>query len=154
MKSGRQILVSVIMGVGTLAGLGGCVERKLTIGSAPEGALVMVNDVEVGRTPVTVPFLWYGNYDLRFRLEKNVAPPGEPPQIRRWYLHTHKQTQIPWYEIFGIDLFAELLPVQLKDEQVWAFDVPEVKSDPDAEVIQRAQELKGELDKEQSRDKK
>jgi hypothetical protein len=78
----------------------------------------------------------------------------EKPEIKRWYLHTHKQTQTPWYQILVVDLFAELVPVPFKDEQVWAFDVPEVKPEPDAQVIQRAQALKGELDQEQSREKK
>ena len=132
--------------------LGGCVERRLTIGSNPPGTLVMLNDQEIGRTPVTVPFTWDGDYDLRFRYEVNVGTP-EKPEIKRYYLHTHKRTETPWFEYIPMDLFAELLPVKFKDEQVWGFVVPEV-SEPtdveqikkaDADLIQRAQELKGRL---------
>src|SRR6202000_2421377 len=59
--------------VASLCLFSGCVERKITIGSAPAGAIVTLNDEEVGRTPVTVPFTWYGDYDIVLRLEKNVG---------------------------------------------------------------------------------
>ena len=45
--------------------LSGCVERKLTILTEPEGALVALNDEEIGRSPVTVSFQWYGDYNVR-----------------------------------------------------------------------------------------
>jgi hypothetical protein len=38
--------------------LGGCVERELTINTKPEGALVILNDEEIGTSPVTVSFNW------------------------------------------------------------------------------------------------
>jgi len=33
--------------------LTGCVERKLTINTEPQGALVVLNDEEIGQSPVT-----------------------------------------------------------------------------------------------------
>jgi hypothetical protein len=138
----------------TALGLTGCVERKLTIGSDPAGAILLLNDVEVGRTPVTVPFTWYGDYDVRLRFEKNVGTP-EKPKIVRYYLHTHRQTVTPWFETIGVDLFADLSPQTYVDQQVWAFVIPEVEepTDPDAikradaDLIKRAQDMKVELDK-------
>lgn len=135
-------------------GLTGCVERKLTIGSDPEGAILLLNDVEVGRTPVTVPFTWYGDYDVRLRYEKKLGTP-EDPKIVRYYLHTHRQTVTPWFETIGVDLFADLSPQTYVDHQVWAFAIPEVEepTDPeavkraDADLIKRAQDMKVELDK-------
>jgi len=138
----------MISGV-VLAGLPfftGCVERRITIGSEPMGAVVMMNDVEVGRTPVTVPFTWYGDYDLRFRNEVNVGTP-EKPVIKRYYLHTHKKTTTPWFEFIPMDLVAELLPVPFKDEQVWAFPIPEVVEPTDPELIDRARELRGDVER-------
>lgn len=128
-----------------LSVLGGCVERKIVIGSDPSGALVTLNGVEVGRTPVTVPFIWYGDYDIVLRHEKNVGTP-EKPEVKRFYLHTHKKTVTPWFETLGVDLFAELWPGELKDEQVWAFAVPEVEQVPDAELIERARQMKEQLE--------
>ena len=127
--------------------LGGCVERRVTIGSEPSGALLMLNDQEVGRTPVTVPITWDGDYDVRLRYEKNVGTP-ENPKIVRYYLHTHKATVIPWFEYIPMDLAAELLPMPFKDEQVWAFPIPQVQAPTDAELIDRARTLKAQMDAE------
>ncbi len=127
------------------AAIGGCVERKITIGSEPSGALVYLNDIEVGRTPVTVPFTWYGDYDIRMRLDRTVGE-GPDRQVKHYFLHTHQRAKAPWFEFIGVDLLAEILPVQFKDEKVWAFPVPEVAQPTDDELIERARELKGALD--------
>jgi hypothetical protein len=49
------------------------------------------------------------------------------------------------YQWIGIDLFAELLPVRFTDEQVWAFDIPQVVEPTNEELIERAHELKERL---------
>ena len=125
--------------------LAGCVERRITIGSDPPGALVLMNDQEIGHTPVTVPITWDGDYDLRLRYEKNVGTP-EQPKIVHYYLHTHKKTVTPWFDVIPMDLVAELLPVPFKDNQVWAFSIPQVPDPTNAELIDRARALKAELD--------
>ncbi|MFB3120043.1 MAG: PEGA domain-containing protein [Stenotrophomonas maltophilia] len=38
------------------------------ITSEPPGALVWLNDREIGRTPVDVDFEFYGRYDVRLHL--------------------------------------------------------------------------------------
>src|SRR5438045_3252646 len=45
----------------------GCVRRTLAVRSDPPGALVYLNGVEVGRTPVQRDFVWYGTYDVQVR---------------------------------------------------------------------------------------
>ncbi|HVT80140.1 MAG TPA: PEGA domain-containing protein [Phycisphaerae bacterium] len=125
--------------------LAGCVERKVTIGSDPSGALVELNGVQVGRTPLTVPITWQGDYELYFRYEKNVGTPTEP-KIVRYYLHTHKRTTTPWFETIGVDLFAEILPIPFKQEEIWAFPVPEVTEPADDDLIKRARAMKDQLE--------
>lgn len=142
----RTRLIAVLaLGAAFAAGSAGCVERRLTIGSAPEGALVYINDKEIGHTPITVPITWDGDYDLRFRMEKDVGTPGDP-KIERYYLHTHNKTETPWFSVIPMDLVAELLPIPFKDDQVWAFSIPRVPDEPPDEVIERARRLKTELD--------
>jgi hypothetical protein len=63
----RRLVLPGVLGAATL--LAGCVERTITINSEPQGALVYLNDEEVGRTPVSVPFLYYGTYDVRLEHE-------------------------------------------------------------------------------------
>ena len=47
----------------------GCVRRTARFTSVPDGARVFLNDREIGRTPATVEFTWYGDYDVVYRLD-------------------------------------------------------------------------------------
>ena len=62
-----------------LAALTGCVERQLTINTNPEGALVVLNDEEIGLSPVTVNFNWYGDYCVR--ITRKAMKPSIPTAI-------------------------------------------------------------------------
>ena len=76
----------------------GCVDRRLMISSEPAGALVYLNDQEVGRTPLEVPFTWYGIYAVRLEREGYKT------------LETEQLAERPWWEAPGPDLFAEAIP--------------------------------------------
>ena len=109
----------------------GCVERRLVITSDPPGALVFLNDQDAGRTPLEVPFTWYGVYDVRLELEGYQT------------LHTQQIAERPWWEAPGPDLFAEA-----SDERVevsWHLemtpDVPADEVDPDR-VLNFARQLR------------
>ncbi len=112
----------------------GCgVKRTITVTSEPSGALVHLNDQEVGRTPVTVPFLFYGTYDVR--LEKEGYKP----------LWTSQRAKGPWWEAPGPDLAAEVIGGASK--LAWHFELEAlpreddvVTADVDA-LLQRAREL-------------
>ena len=65
MKYQPIILITAL----TIISLNGCVERFITVTSKPAGAIVWLNDEEVGVTPVTVPFTWYGEYGVVLRKE-------------------------------------------------------------------------------------
>ncbi|GEM_PF-5386701 len=45
----------------------GCLTKTLTITSTPSGALVSINDIEIGSTPVTTK--WHGGGAYRFELK-------------------------------------------------------------------------------------
>ena len=83
----------------------GCVERVMKIRTAPEGALVLVNDEEVGVTPTEFSFLWYGDYDIVIRKSGYRT------------LKTHYRVNAPWHQVPPLDLFAEnLYPGRIRDE--------------------------------------
>jgi len=115
-----------------LVALGGCVERVMKIETDPQGALITVNDEEVGVSPVKFSFLWYGDYDIIARKTGYRT------------LKTHYRVNAPWYQYSPIDLVAEtLLPVTIRDEHA----VPVLKLEPAEpptveEVIRRAGELR------------
>ncbi|MEM9296507.1 MAG: PEGA domain-containing protein [Planctomycetota bacterium] len=116
----------------TLTGAG-CVQRTITVTSEPPGALVSLNDVEVGRTPVTTDFLFYGVYDVRLTLD------GYTP------LRTQAEAEAPWWDYPGPDLFAEAVP-GLKSEVAWHFELeprePLGPGGPDG-LLQRAARVQG-----------
>ena len=105
------------------AAASGCVERTLSITSEPRGALVYLNDEEVGRTPLEVPFTFYGTYDVR------LEAAGHKP------LWTMQEAKAPFWETPGIDLFAEMVP-NGQSRIDWHFEMqPEVDAE-DADVDQ------------------
>ena len=63
----------LMLGLGAWLGAwaGGCgrQERVIEITSEPAGAVVWLNDRELGRTPVQTEFLFFGVYDVRLALE-------------------------------------------------------------------------------------
>jgi hypothetical protein len=120
--------------------LPGCLSRTLTITSTPPGATVWLNDVEVGRTPLTTEFEWYGTYDVRLRLE------GHEPVV------TGRRIKAPAHELPGIDFFTTIAPVTFRNEVSWHFDLEaslERSTEPaalEAQILERARATRGAVD--------
>lgn len=114
--------------------LGGCVERRLTINTEPQGAIVVLNDEEIGVSPVTVSFEWYGDYDVRISKEGFET------------LKTHRNLKRPWYDYFPFDFFAQIVnPKRIVDSYEWTFTLAPPKQPTREELIQNAEKLKGQL---------
>lgn len=126
-------LLAVVCVMATMV-LSGCVERKLTINTEPQGALVVLNDEEIGQSPVTVSFNWYGDYNVRISKEGYQT------------LKTHRELKGPWYDKFPYDFFAQILsPKRIVDEYEWSFKLS-TKTEPDKkELIEAAQNLQQQL---------
>jgi len=107
----------------------GCVERLIMITSEPSGALVYLNDDEVGRTPLTVPFTFYGTYDVR--LEANGYDP----------LWTKKKATAPWWETPPVDLLAEAVP-RAKSHLKWHFQMEAEAPEDEEALLRRARQLR------------
>ncbi|MBL0927760.1 MAG: PEGA domain-containing protein, partial [Phycisphaerales bacterium] len=114
------------------APLAGCVDRRIVITSEPPGAMVTLNDAEVGRTPTEVSFTYFGVYDVR--LEK----PGYDTLI------TRAEARAPIYEKPGIDLVAMAVPVTKRTIVEWHFTLQPETTDP-AAMVRRGAELRAML---------
>lgn len=90
--------VLLLIGVGS----SGCVERLLVVRSEPSGALVELDEQEVGRTPLQREFLWYGTYDVTVSKQGYEA------------IKTTAKLRTPWFEIIPIDLFAQIAPFRIR----------------------------------------
>jgi hypothetical protein len=115
-----------------MCALVGCVERIAKIETRPPGALVIVNDEEVGVSPVKFAFTWYGDYDVILR------KPGYET------LKTHYRVDAPWYQWPPLDVVSEtLIPVMIRDEHTLPpFELQPTQTPTVEEVVQRATELR------------
>jgi hypothetical protein len=114
--------------------LGGCLERTITVTSEPPGALVTINSVEVGRTPVSTAFMYYGVYDVRVRRDGYIP------------VWEKREASAPIYEWPPLDLVAEAIPAEITTNIKWHFVLqPEERADaPGAEegLVARARDLR------------
>ncbi len=103
----------------------------MTIRSNPPGALVYVDNYEIGRTPVSTDFIYYGT--RRIRLEADG-----------YQTYTAEQHfWPPWYQVPPIDLISEnFWPWEIRDERVVDFTLtPQIIVPTDA-LMTRANELR------------
>lgn len=109
-----------------------CVERTVSINTEPEGATIILNDQEVGKSPVKVPFTWYGDYDIVIRKHGYQT------------IETHHRLRTPWYQYPIIDLFAEtLIPFTVHDDRVLETFALQAYKPPSKEaLLERADELR------------
>ena len=113
----------------------GCVERKLTINTQPQEAVVTLNDEEVGLSPAMVSFNWYGDYNVRISKEGYET------------LKTHRKLKGPWYDYFPFDFFAQVLnSKRIVDSYEWTFELEPSREIGTNELINRADVLKAQLE--------
>ena len=112
----------------------GCVERRLTINTRPAGALVALNDEEIGQSPVTTNFNWYGDYNVRISKEGFET------------LKTHRKLEGPWYDKFPFDFFAQIVnPKRIVDSYEWTFELEEKQQPSPDELLSSAEQLKSQM---------
>lgn len=127
----KILLLSVLFSVVLVSG---CVERKLTINTEPQGAVVVLNDEEIGLSPVTVSFNWYGDYNVMISKEGYET------------LKTHRELKGPYYDSFPFDFFAgPANPKMIEDSYTWDFKLSEKKPVNSEQLIKDANNLKGQL---------
>ncbi len=112
------------------AALGGCVEREMKITSEPAGALVYVSDREVGRTPLALPFTWYGDYDVLIRMDGYKT------------LRANANITPPWYEVPPLDLLSHMAPWTYHDRRFLNYKLEKQEQLTDEQLIKQAEEMK------------
>ncbi|MDP6542981.1 MAG: PEGA domain-containing protein [Phycisphaerae bacterium] len=111
----------------------GCLELKqtLTVTSEPEGALVVISDKEVGRTPVTFDFTWYGDYEVIVRY----------PEKGYETISTNANISPKWYGYPPLDLFAGMMPWTVHDKRYLHYKLKKLKLPNDETLIKRAEQM-------------
>lgn len=109
----------------------GCVERRMLIVSDPPGATVLVNGQNVGLTPASVPFTYYGKYDITL--------------IRDGYQTKTYQARIrrPWFQFFPLDFAAEVLyPGHIQDNRTLNFQMEPMVQPTSEQIIRSAEAIR------------
>jgi hypothetical protein len=111
----------------------GCVERRYTLRTDPPGALAIVNGEEIGQTPVSRSFYYYGDREITFILDgfetKTVIQP----------------MQAPWWDNLFTEFFTEnLLPFNLRDEREFKYQLTPALSPRASDLRDRAEQLRSE----------
>jgi hypothetical protein len=115
---------TIAIALAALAFAPGCVRRTIDITSEPAGAMVWLNDEQLGRTPVQTDFKFYGTYDVRLSLD------GYEP------LSTSAEAVAPFYEYPGPDLLVAPLP--LHNRIAWHFELKPTLESTDKPAAERA----------------
>ena len=113
----------------------GCVHRRMTIESVPPQALVVVDGEEIGKTPVSLDFTYYGTREIKLikdGYETMTVEGAVPP---------------PWYQVPPLDFFSDNFAMgQISDRRRFMYQLQpkgpgEVQSQG---LLNRAQSLRSE----------
>jgi hypothetical protein len=110
---------------------GGCVRRRLNVRTNPPGALVYVDNQQIGTTPCSVDFTYYGTREIRL-----IKPGYETLTI-------NQPIPTPWYQIPPLDFFSEnLVPTKIRDNRTVSYDLAPQMVVPPEQLLDRANQLR------------
>lgn len=119
------VCFSVCLGI--LWSSGGCLRRRMTINSNPPGATVYVDGHQIGKTPVSTDFTYYGTRNIRLEMDNYQT------------LAVKQKVTPPWYEYPVFDFFSETFtPGEVKDNHVWTYDLQQRAISSDEQILTRA----------------
>jgi hypothetical protein len=109
----------------------GCVRRRLNVRSNPPGALVYVDNQQIGTTPCSVDFTYYGTREIR------LVKPGYET------LTVNQPIPMPWYQIPPLDFASEnLVPTKIRDNRTVTYNLAPQLIVPTAQLLDRANQLR------------
>jgi hypothetical protein len=110
---------------------GGCVRRRLNVRSNPPGALVYVDNQQIGTTPCSVDFTYYGTREVR------LVKPGYET------LTVNQPIPAPWYQFPPLDFVSEnLVPSKIRDNRTVTYNLAPQLIVPTQQLLDRANQLR------------
>lgn len=109
----------------------GCVRRRLTVRSNPPGALLYVDNQQIGSTPCSVDFTYYGTREIRL--------------VKAGYetLTVNQPIPAPWWQTPGVDFVADnLIPTKIRDNRTVLLTMSPERVEPSGALIARGQLLR------------
>ena len=125
-----QAIVLELFAIGAFSG---CVERRYTIRTDPPGATVIVNGEEIGPSPASKSFNYYGDRKITLILDGYQTKTLTQP------------INAPWWDNYVTEFFTEnLLPMSLRDERDYKYALEPAQMPPQGELRDRAEILRTE----------
>ena len=109
-------------------------ERRYTLRTDPPGALAIVNGEEIGPTPVSRSFYYYGDREITFLLDgyetKTVIQP----------------IKAPWWDNLVTEFFTRKpLAVHLRDEREFKYQLSPAQQPQAADLKDRAEQVRSRI---------
>ncbi len=127
--TGRRL--APILVLAALGALSGCVERRYTIRTNPPGAVVIVNGEEIGPSPVSASFTFYGDREITlikdgFQTQTIIQP-----------------IKAPWWDNLLTEFFTEnFIPYTFRDERVFDYQLAPATLPETNDLLGRGQALR------------
>jgi hypothetical protein len=128
MERSKLRIAGILVGIATLSG---CVERRYTLRTDPPGALAIVNGEEIGPTPISSRFVYYGDREITLLRDGCET------------LHVIQPIKAPWWDNKLTEFFTEnLVPFTLRDEREFTYKLAPAFQPPRNELMERGESLR------------
>ncbi|HLJ09943.1 MAG TPA: PEGA domain-containing protein [Planctomycetaceae bacterium] len=131
MRFARRGLILLLAAAGLCSS--GCMHRRLTIRSDPPGAAVLVDGEEVGYTPVSIDYTYYGTREIKL--------------IKDGYktLTTPVKLSTPWYQVFPLEFVTDNFALtKINDRREVTYALAPERLEPTQDIENRANALRSE----------
>src|SRR6478735_1288410 len=126
-----SLLTSIVLVVTIAPPAHAIVRRRLNVNSNPQGALVYVDNQQIGMTPCSVDFTYYGTREIRL-----IKPGFET-------LTVNQPIPAPWYQYIPLDFISEnLCTTKIRDNRTVTYNLAPQLVVPTQELIGRASQLR------------
>jgi hypothetical protein len=123
-----QAIFLLLFAIGAFSG---CVERRYTIRTDPPGATVLVNGEEIGPSPASKSFNYYGDRKITLLLDGYQTKTLIQP------------INAPWWDNYVTEFFTEnLIPVSLRDERGYKYALEPAQTPSQGKLCDRAESLR------------
>ena len=129
LRHGKRVLV--VFAMAAFCVMPGCVKRRYTLRTDPPGALAIVNGEEIGPTPVSHSFTYYGDRNITFMRDDHQTLSVIQPMDAPW-----------WDNVFTEFISENLVPITLRDEREFSYRLVPSSNPPINDVLGRGDELR------------
>src|SRR6476660_1066297 len=130
-RTACSLLFAVVLVTFLAQPAGAIVRRRLNVNSLPQGALVYVDNQQIGTTPCSVDFTYSGTREIRL-----IKPGFET-------LTVNQPIPAPWYEYTPVDFVSEnLVTMKIRDNRTVNYNLAPQLVVPLQELIDRANQLR------------